>query len=67
MDKNLVCLERAQEEFHQVFDNRMEDMEDKMQVAKTDIDVLRIRMSSSEGEVTVLTGGEGTWILVGTC
>ena len=57
MDKNLVGLERAQEEFHQAFNNHMEDVEDKMQVARTDIDVLRIRMSSTEGDVGILKMG----------
>ena len=32
----------------------MEDVEDEMQVAKTDIDILQTRMSSSEGEVSKL-------------
>ena len=57
MDKNLVGLERAQEEFHQAFNNHMEDVEDKMQVAKMDIDVLQIWMSLVEGETDVLKTG----------
>jgi hypothetical protein len=57
MGKNLIGLERAQEEFHQAFDNRMEDVEEEMQVAKTDINVLRIWMLSTEGDVDVVKQG----------
>jgi hypothetical protein len=42
MDKNLVGLEQVQEEFHQAFDNRMEDVEDKILIAKMDVDVFGI-------------------------
>jgi hypothetical protein len=41
MDKNLVRLECAQEESHQAFDNCMEEVEDKMQVCQSDIDIVR--------------------------
>ena len=51
MDKHLVGLEKAQEEFHQAFNTHMEDMENDMQVVKMDVNVLQIRMSSTEGEV----------------
>ena len=57
MDKNLVGLERALEEFHQAFNNCMEDVEDEIQVVKMDIDVLRIWMSSMEGETNSLQKG----------
>ena len=57
MDKNLVGLERAQEEFHQAFNNHMEDVEDEMQVVKTNINVLQIWMSSVEGETDTLKNG----------
>jgi hypothetical protein len=39
-------LDRTQEEFHQVFNSRMEDVEEDLQVLKTDVDVMRIEMSS---------------------
>ena len=51
MDKHLVGLERAQEEFHQAFDNQLKDVEDEMQICKTDLDVLHIQMSGWEKEV----------------
>ena len=34
MDKHLVGLERAQEEFHQAFDTRMEDVEEHLMVVR---------------------------------
>jgi hypothetical protein len=40
MDKHLAGLERAQEEFHQAFDNCMED-----------VDVFPIQMSSMEKDI----------------
>jgi predicted nucleic acid-binding Zn-ribbon protein len=51
MDKNLAGLKQAQEEFHQAFDNRLEDAEDKMLVCKTDVDVFRIQISSMEKDI----------------
>jgi hypothetical protein len=51
MDKHLSGLERAQEEFHQAFDNHLEDAEDEMLVCKTDVDVFRIQMSSMEKDI----------------
>ena len=57
MDKNLIGLERAQEEFHQAFNNCMDDVEDEMQVAKMDIDVLQIWMSLVEGKTDILKMG----------
>jgi hypothetical protein len=51
MDRNLVGLERAQEEFHQAFNNRMEDVEDEMVVCKNNINVFRIQMSTLEKDI----------------
>ena len=54
MDKNLVGLERAQEEFHQAFDNHMEDVEDELLVLKMDVDVFGIWMMWMEKDVDIL-------------
>ena len=51
MDKHLVGLEQAQEEFHQAFDNHLEDIEDKMLVVKTSVDIFQIQMSSMEKDI----------------
>jgi hypothetical protein len=51
MDKHLVGLEWAQEEFHQAFDNQLEDVEDEMVVCKMDVDVFQIQISLMEKEV----------------
>jgi archaellum component FlaC len=51
MDMNLVGLEWTQEEFHQAFNNRLEDMEDDMQICKNDMDVFKIQISSVEKDV----------------
>lgn len=51
MDKHLIDLERAQEEFHQAFNTCMEDVEDDIGIVKTDMDVMGIRMSSTEKDM----------------
>jgi predicted nucleic acid-binding Zn-ribbon protein len=51
MDKHLVGLERAQEEFHQAFNNQLEDVEDEIQVCKMDMDIFRIQMLSMEKDI----------------
>jgi hypothetical protein len=51
MDKHLAGLENAQEEFHQAFNNCLEDVENEMLVCKTDVDVFHIQMSSLEKDI----------------
>ena len=51
MDKHLAGLEWAQEEFHQTFDNQLEDVEDEMQVCKMDVDVFWIQLLLMEKDV----------------
>ena len=51
MDKNLAGLERLQEEFHQVFNVQMEDMEEDIQIMKNNVNVMKIQMSSVEKDV----------------
>ena len=51
MDKHLVGLERAQEEFHQAFNTPMEDVEDDLGILKIDVDMMGIRMSSTEKDM----------------
>ena len=61
MDKHLIGLERAQEEFHQAFDVHMSDVEDNLLVLKTDVDVMGIRMSSTEKDIA--QAQEDVWML----
>jgi chromosome segregation ATPase len=51
MDKHLAGLKQAQEEFHQAFNNCLEDVEDEMLVCKTNVNVFRIQMSSMEKDI----------------
>jgi chromosome segregation ATPase len=63
MDKHLSGLEQAQEEFHQAFNNRLEDVEDEMLVCRTDVDVFHIQMSSMEKEIRdVEMSVDNSWI-----
>ena len=54
MDEHFVGLEKAQEEFHQAFDVRMETMEDNLVVMKNDIDMSIIQIASLENDINTV-------------
>jgi hypothetical protein len=51
MDTHLDRIDCAQEEFHQVFDVRMEDVQEDVQVLKNDVDVVKIEMLSVHKDI----------------
>jgi hypothetical protein len=51
MDTHLDGIDCAQEEFHQVFDVRMEDVQEDVQVLMNDVDVVKIEMLSVHKDI----------------
>jgi uncharacterized protein YoxC len=51
MDTHLDGLERTQAKFHEAFNNRMEDVEDEVQVLKCDMEHLENRMGEMKRDM----------------
>jgi hypothetical protein len=51
MDTHLDGIDCAQEEFHRVFDVRMEDVQEDVQVLMNDVDVVKIEMLSVHKDI----------------